>query len=446
MKTLKIKDNFYWVGQQDDKLQVFDIVMWTKFGSSYNSYLLKTSDGYVLFETVKVYLQPDKHPSLESYLEKIKSICGNLNNIKHVVLNHTEPDHSGLILEIAKRLNKNVRIICSNTASEYLQEIFNTEIKTMPVNDGDKMKIGNTTLIFHDVPMMHWPDSMLTEIVEDKIIVTCDILGSHLSYAPQLVSKMSKDEYENKFKPAFYDYYVDVLSSYKNFVILAEQKIRKLYDEKRFDVVANGHGPALDTEESIIWGLDTYKKYATRKKNTDVNKKHITIVYCSAYGYTEEFVDLMTSKLNLLKDEFTFKTFNIDIKTYPKQKKDILDNFTFSNGILIGTPTIANDTLPIVWDLLANIQSFDIMGKIAGAFGSYGWSGEAVKNVVQRLSQLKFQTLKGFMFRFRMSEKEKTDALKYIDNFIEMSRTRRVLPEYRFNNISWRDTLINEPE
>ncbi len=145
--------------------------MYTPFGTTYNSYAVKGSEKTAVFETVK-------EKFFDEYLERLKSIDINIEKIDYIVVNHTEPDHAGSVgklLDIAK----NAKIVGSQAAIEFLKEIINRDFEFIVVNDGDSISLGNKTLSFISAPFLHWPDSMFTYVVEDKLLITCDSFGSH---------------------------------------------------------------------------------------------------------------------------------------------------------------------------------------------------------------------------------------------------------------------------
>ena len=150
-QTLSINSDFYWLGALDPNLRIFDIVMETEFGTTYNAYLLKTSEGGVLFETVK-----DK--CFDEYLEKLKSLIS-LEEIKYIVVDHTEPDHAGSVAKLLE-VAPHITVIGSTIAIKYLGQMINAPFKSLAVKDTDKLTVGNKTLHFISVPQLHWPDNV----------------------------------------------------------------------------------------------------------------------------------------------------------------------------------------------------------------------------------------------------------------------------------------------
>ena len=198
MKTLELKDGFYWAGIVDDSLRVFDIIMYTEFGTTYNSYVWKTGDKTILFETAK-------GKCFDEYLDKLKEII-DVTKIDYLVVSHTEPDHAGSI-EMLLDYSPQMKVIATGCAIGFLKEIVNRDFCAIAVKDNQEMVIEGKTLKFMIVPNLHWPDTMYTYIEEEGILVTCDSFGSHYGFQDVLVSKVeNRDDYMKAAK-----YYFDCI-------------------------------------------------------------------------------------------------------------------------------------------------------------------------------------------------------------------------------------------
>ena len=432
LRSKKIIKDFYWVGVINTELKVFDIMMKADYGSSYNSYILKTTEGYILFENVKVYTDSHKIPSLTTYIDHLKSICGDLKKIKYIVLNHTEPDHSGTTLKIINLCHKDCKIVATPVAHTYLKDIFNTDLPSISVGTGDSIKLGNKTVRFYDIPMMHWPDSMFSYIEEDNVAVTCDTLGAHYAFNDLLISKMSDKDYRNDYLKSFVYYFKCIMSPYKSFAKHAMKQISALFDANKIDIIATGHGPIIDDKVKIKELIDTYVSLSSN--NQPLLKEQIVIVYSSAYHFTEEMSKYIESIIKeKLEDDYKVIVYEIDVNNYHKQKQQIINSILESKGLLIGTPTLNNDAIIFYWDLLSSLNPLNMIGKYAGCFGSYGWSGEAQFNITQRLKQLHFQVIKGIALKFRLSNKKKEYLRKWISEYIKYIDTQKISPDYLCN-------------
>jgi len=396
MANIKIKDGIWSVGVINPNLRVFDIVMKTEYGTTYNSYLIQ-GEKNVLIDTVH-------HRFLDEYVENIESIIP-ITEIDYIVLNHTEPDHSGSLAEILK-INPNITVIASAPAIKYLGAITNADFKRMTVKTGDKLDIGGMNLEFVTAPLLHWPDSMFVYIPEKRVVFTCDFLGCHYC-EPRLLN--NKVVYPKKYMDAFKYYYDTIMSPFKPFVL---QGLAKL-DEMDFDVICPSHGPVLVENTDKLMGL--YREWST-KEEAD---KNVAILYVSAYGYTEEMAKEL---LKTLEGEGV-KAQAYDIIEY--EPSFIAGKINSADGVLIGSPTINRDALKPVWDTISSIDAINAKGKPFGVFGSYGWSGEAVPALCERLKSLGVNVLgEGVRANFKPSEEELGKTREYGKAFAELMRKK----------------------
>lgn len=407
MNNLKLKDNIYWVGALDPDLKVFDIIMETEFGTTYNSYLVKGSEKTVLFETVKVKYYDD-------YIKRLSELT-DLKDIDYIVVNHTEPDHAGSIEKILK-LAARAKIVGSEQAIDFLKEIANRPFESITVKHGDTIDLGNKTLKFISAPFLHWPDSIYTYIPEDKMLFTCDSFGSHYSFDGILYSAIPNDKIKD-YKSALLYYYTAIFGPFKDFVIQALDKIKDL----DIDMLCVGHGPVIDKDIPDL--LDTYRKWSTPDVTND--KTLVVIPHVSAYGYTADICSQIIKGITE-KSDIEVKAYNINISNYNSLKNEIMEDISHAKGVLFGTSTINGDALPPIWDLAVSLSPIVHKGKIVSAFGSYGWSGEAVGNITDRLKQLRMQVAPSFRVRFKPSEKDLSAALDYGRAFAEYIRKNAV--------------------
>lgn len=392
MKALKLRENFYWTGIVDADLRVFDIIMYTEFGTTYNSYVLKTGDKTILFETAK-------EKFFDDYLEKLKEIT-DVESIDYLVVEHTEPDHAGSVERLLD-LNPGMKIIATGCALGFLKEIVNRDFTGIPARDNMTMKIGDRTLRFLFVPNLHWPDTMYTYIEEEQILVTCDSFGSHYGFDDVLLSKVT--EWEGYMRATKY-YYDNIIGPFKPFMLKALERVREL----DISMICTGHGPVIDDKIDFI--LNTYEEWSTVVNPNP--KKTVIMPYVSAYGYTKSLAEKIAEGIRASGD--------IDVRAYDMVEADqakVLEELGFADGILFGSPTIVGEALKPIWDLTTSIFAGTHGGKLASAFGSYGWSGEAVPHLIERLKQLNMKVTEGFRVRFKPDENQLQDAFDYGFNF-----------------------------
>lgn len=364
-EAVHIVPDVYWVGAKDRDLRIFDIVMETKYGTTYNAYLIKGSEKTALIETVKMRFYDELKQRIESIMP--------LNQIDYVVVNHTEPDHSGSLGELLQEM-PNASVVGSKTAVKFLRAQINRDFPHMVVGDGDKLDLGGKTLTFINAPFLHWPDSMFTYLPEDKILFSCDAFACH--YCGESVFN---DDIDAAVEEDAYKYYFDVIvKPYRQYVLSAAEKIKDL----DIEIIATSHGPVLRRDP---WKyVHTYVQWAQQPKDAGARKK-VPVLYTSAYGYTAQLAEAVAKGVE--KEGVEAEV--LEITQHPAA--ELLDKIEAADGLLIGSPTINRDAVPPVWQLLAGVSAVINRGKPAGAFGSFGWSGEAVKFIEERLKQLQFK-------------------------------------------------------
>ena len=392
MKTLELRDGFYWAGIVDDNLRVFDIIMYTEFGTTYNSYVWKAGDKVVLFETAK-------EKFFDEYLDKLKEII-DVTKIDYLIVDHTEPDHAGSIGRLLE-YSPQMKIVATGCAIGFLKEIVNHDFTSIAVKDNQTMEIGGKTLRFLVVPNLHWPDTMYTYIEEEQLLVTCDSFGSHYGFHDVLASKVTDQEgYMRATK-----YYFDcIIGPFKPFMLKALDKVRQL----DVSMICPGHGPVID--ENIDRMYNIYEDWCTVVNPN--RKKTVIIPYVSAYGYTKQLAEEISRGIQDSGD--------IDVRSYDLVEADqdkVLEELGFADGILFGTPTIVGEALKPICDLTTSIFAGTHGGKLASAFGSYGWSGEGVPHIIERLKQLRMKVVDGLKIRFKPGENNLLDAYEYGYNF-----------------------------
>ncbi len=388
MQTKQLKENFYWAGILDKELRVFDIIMMTEFGTTYNSYILKTGDKTILFETAKAKFAGEYQEVLKEQID--------VSKIDYIVVDHTEPDHAGSIAQMIEVCPR-AKVIGTPTAIGFLKQIVNKDFYSIPVKDGQELVIGEKTLRFYVLPNLHWPDSMYTYIVEDKTLVTCDSFGSHYAHEGILRSTVTDEEGYMRATKYYFD---NILGPYKQpYMTDALEVVKSL----EVDMICTGHGPVLDSHIEEL--LAIYDEWCKIPK---YGKSMVVMPYVSAYGYTAELAEQIAAGIQASGD--------IDVFTYDMVTADaneVLGQIAMADGILFGTPTILGEALKPIWDLTTCMYAPIHGGKLASAFGSYGWSGEGVPHMVSRMEQLKMRVVDGFRIQFKPSEKELVEAYEY---------------------------------
>lgn len=365
MKPIQVSENIHFVGAFDPDLRTFDIIMNTANGTSYNAYLLKTDEGVILFDTVKKEFEND-------FFENILSLC-TYEEIKYVVIHHLEPDHAGALPVLVEKA-PHVKVLISPQAQSMLKAIVKREtIDFETVWTGKSITLGGKTIEFLSTPNLHWPETMSSYVVEEKVLFSGDVFGSHY------YDKRLFDDLVGDFSYAFKYYYDHIMRPFKADALRAMQ----LYEKKNFEIIAPLHGPIMRTNPTTY--LAKYKKWS-RNTSTVNDNKVISIFYLTSYKNTREMAQKIYEGCESVEGVVTNM---YDLASI--EEGNMIQILEESTGVLIGTPTINGDAPKPVWDLLSCMMLLEKRGKIGAAFGSYGWSGEAPNMIVDRMRSLKFR-------------------------------------------------------
>jgi len=265
-RVIDITPDVKWIGILDYDIRTFDIVMTTEYGTTYNSFFINASK--------KTLVEVAKEKFWDLYLDKIQQVT-DPSEIEYIILDHTEPDHSGSLGRLLE-LAPDATVVGSGNAIRYLGDIVNKPFKSLTVKDGDILDLGNKTLKFISAPNLHWPDSIYTWLVEDSILFTCDSFGSHYC-SEKLFSELTPD-YLNSFK-----YYFDViLKPFSKFMLRAIEKIKGLEPV----IICPGHGPLHRDNIDEIVALSTKLSEEYLKLTSGGDVKRVLVAYVSAYGFT----------------------------------------------------------------------------------------------------------------------------------------------------------------
>ena len=406
-KALNVKKDLFWVGVLDPTLRVFDIIMHTPFGTTYNSFLLKGTKANVLFETVK-----ETH--FTQFEERIETVLKEGEKIDYVVLNHTEPDHSGSLALLMARF-PDATIVATNQALRNIQFICNKKFeKTIAVTSKtEPIDIGGYTLKFIISPFLHWPDTMITFIPELKTIVTCDFFGAHYSNPLVFNDEISKDPaMKADMLSAYRNYFDCIFGPFKPYVLQGLDRLKGL----DFDTICCSHGPVL--REDLPYYLDLYRNWSTPLVSDE--PPLVVIAYVSAYQFTKRLADtigeaLVASGLRVQQ----FDMVSTELGT-------VMESVGKARGLLLGTPTLVGEALPPVWDIVSRLNPIVHAGMTLGVFGSYGWSGEGLRNIQGRLAQLSSSMevpLYPFGVVFKPDEKDLVAAREWATQFVAAVKT-----------------------
>ena len=360
MKPREIKHGIYWVGAIDWDRRLFDSLIPLPDGTSYNSYLIQGSEKTALIDTVD--------PTMQDKLLNHMSELG-VKRIDYVVAHHAEQDHSGAIPQVLAKY-PGAKVVCTPKCKDMLIDLLMIpEEKFITVNDKETISLGDRTLEFIHAPWVHWPETMLTYLREDKILFPCDFFGSHLATSDLYLSD------EGQVYEAAKRYYAEIMMP---FAAIIQKNLEKVKDYA-IDVIAPSHGPLCDKPEFI---LKAYHSWAFGEP-----KNIVVLPYISMHGSTRRMVEHLVEAL--VQQGVTVKQFDLSVTDIGKLAMALVDAAT----VVIGTPTVLAGPHPgaAYAALLANALRPKL--KFVSIIGSYGWGGRTVEQLAALIPNLKVEIL-----------------------------------------------------
>ncbi|MDD2467301.1 MAG: anaerobic nitric oxide reductase flavorubredoxin [Desulfobulbus sp.] len=365
--SFHIKNNVYWVGKIDWELRRFHGEEYsTHRGSSYNPYLIK-DEKTVLIDTVW-----GKYSS--EFIENLQKEIS-LDKIDYIVANHAESDHSGALPELMSHI-PDTPIYCTANAVKSLKGHYHQDWNFQVVKTGDTLQLGSRELIFIEARMLHWPDSMMSYLTKDNILFSNDAFGQH--FASELMYNDLVDQaelYQEAIK-----YYANILTP---FSALVDKKIKEVLGlNVPVDMICPSHG--------VIWRddpLQIVNQYA--RWANDYSENQITILYDTMWDGTRKMAEAIAKGITEIDKSITVKLFNVA----RSDKNDLITEVFKSKAILVGSPTINQGILSATAAILEEMRGLKFKNKMAAAFGCYGWSGESIKMISDRLKEGGFQLM-----------------------------------------------------
>lgn len=365
--SFKINDTVTWVGKIDWDLKKFHGDEYsTHRGSSYNSYLIR-DEKTVLIDTVW-------EPFTKEFVTNLKKEL-DIQKIDYIVINHSEVDHSGALVDLMKEI-PNTPIYCTKSGARILKGHYHQEWNFVEVKTGDTLELGKHTLTFMEAPMLHWPDTMFTYLSGENMLFSNDGFGQHYASEFMYNDKVDQTElYQEALK-----YYANILTPFSKQVISKIQEILKL--NLPIDMICPSHG--IIWREDPIQIVNKYLEWANEYK-----ENQITIVYDSMWNATRRMAESIAEGIKSINKDVTIKLIN----SAKSDKNDIVVESFKSKIVLMGSSTINNGVLSSTASILEMLKGFRFRGKKATAFGSYGWSGEAVKIMTEELEKGGFEII-----------------------------------------------------
>ena len=362
-----IKAGVTWVGKVDWELRKFHGEEYsTHRGSSYNSYLIQDQKT-VLIDTVWL-------PFAQEFVHNLKQTV-DLSSIDAIVLNHGEQDHSGALPELMRHI-PDTPIYCTANAVKSLKGQYKQDWNFNVVKTGGKLNLGKKELTFIEMPMLHWPDTMLCYLNEDNIVFSNDAFGQHYAAAQMYNDLVDQSElYEECIK-----YYANILTPFSKMVTKKINDIVAL--NLPIDMICPSHG--------VIWRsnpLQIVEKYA--KWALDYQENQITVIYDSMWGETRRMAEEIAAGIQMSDPQVVVKLYN----SSRTDKNDIITEVFKSKAIIVGSPTVNRGILSSVAGLLEEIKGLSFKNKKGAAFGTYGWSGESPKLLRKVLAEAGFSMM-----------------------------------------------------
>ena len=365
MKPVEIAPGIYEVGVNDWNISDFHGYS-TPFGSSYNAYLI-IDEKIVLVDVVK-----DKGHFPEELLNNISQIVAP-EKIDTIISNHTEMDHTGCLEKVLRVVGEETPIVCSKMGKKGLTNHFHRDWNFQVVGTGDEISLGRRTMMFLETRMLHWPDSMYSYLKEDKILFSSDSFGQH--YAG---NEKFDDIIGDAVMPHAKKYYANILMHFSPQVLKLVETVQKM--ELEFNMICPDHGVIWRTDPQKI--INAYVSWA----NQDRVRKAV-LVYDSMWESTEVMANAIASGIN---DQ------GVEVRPMTLRKwhrSDVMTEILDAGAVIVGSPTLNNNIFPTVADMLIYMKGLRPRNKLAAAFGSYGWSGEAVKNINKEFEAMKLEVM-----------------------------------------------------
>jgi len=398
LSTVEISPNIYWVGAIDWNLRNFHGQTYTtRRGTTYNAYLI-LDEKIGLIDTVH-------SPFAGEMVDKIKQII-EPGKIDYIIANHVEIDHSGALSEILRFCPK-AKVFCTERCKEGLYRHYYRDWNFQVVKTGDRLKLGKRTLSFIEAPMIHWPDSMFTYIVEDQILLPNDAFGQHYATSERFDDEADKSILMDEAAK----YYANILWPLSGVVLKKIEEIQKM--DIPIKMIAPSHG--------IIWREDTKRiidAYLSWARNETKGK--VVVIFETMWGATE----IMARKIveGIVDSQVEVKLFDINRSERTEVIKEMLD----TRGYIIGSSTHDNGMLPTIAGFLEFLKGLKPKYRVAGVFGSYGWAGGATKSIGNILKETGIEVVEpSLAIKYVPDENEIKQCYRYGMEFVEAIKRKQ---------------------
>ena len=359
--AVKISEHVYWVGAIDWTIRDFHGYT-TPHGSTYNAYLIM-ADEITLIDTVKA-------PFMDEMISRIKSVV-DPSQIKYIISNHSEMDHSGCLPQVID-LIKPKKVFASAIGTKTLKELFHDQREIIPVKEGETLSLGNMELTFMETRMIHWPDSMFTYLEKDQLLFSQDAFGMHWATLERFADELPAANLEYEAAT----YYANIVLPYSPIVLKALDKVMATGWEIK--ILAPDHGPVW--RKNIIGIIELYKQWASQKPTAKA-----VVVYATMWHSTEKMARAISEALAGAGIKVKLLSMN------ETHRSEVVYEVLCAGALIVGSPTLNNNILPQMADVMTYLKGLKPANLIGAAFGSYGWSGESVKDLEGLLKGMKVE-------------------------------------------------------
>lgn len=372
MPARQVRDGIFWVGSIDWDRRLFDALIPTPEGTSYNSYFI-FDEKNVLIDTV----DPGKKEELFSNLDQL-----GVNHIDYLIVNHAEQDHSGSIPFVLKRFSE-IKIVTNKKCAEMLKDMYLLpDDRFIIIEDGEELSIGQRTLKFILAPWVHWPETMLTYVHNEKILFTCDLFGSHLATSDLYVEDEGRVYSEAK------RYYAEIMMPFRQNIKGHMAKIKEL----ELDLIAPSHGPIYGTPSFILNAYDDWI--------SDETKNEVVIAYVSMHNTTKAMAEHLTKRL--MERHVGVRLYNLVNVDLGELAMGLVDART----IILATPTVFTGPHPKAAYAAMIINELRPKCKYVGVIGSYSWGEQMINNIKKLLNHMQVEFLNTVIAKKHNSEEE----------------------------------------
>ncbi|MDR1694279.1 MAG: FprA family A-type flavoprotein [Lactobacillaceae bacterium] len=371
MKAIEIKKDIYWTGVKDWTLTNFHGHL-TPMHSTYNSYVI-LDEKITIVDGAKITLS-------DEMVERVKTVA-DFSKVSYLVVNHVEMDHSGNI-PILMKLAPQIKIITDSAGKMALEEHYDTTgWEYVIVKAGDEVSIGKRTLVFVPTPMLHWPDSMVTYVKEDRLLLSNDAFGQHVCASSIFVKDVPIGVVLKEAK----NYYANILTPFGMQAVKAVESLKDL----EIDMIAPGHGCIWSGGEEVSLIIDTYRKWSSGE-----DKGYAVVVYDTMWGSTAKLADAVKSAF----DDMGIPVVKCSLKDM--HYSVVVTELMEAKYVAVGTPTLNNQLYPSIAQFLTYIKGLGFKNKVGFAFNSYGWKPGVANYIQEYFTQMGWQTKEPFAERF----------------------------------------------